>query len=62
MYDDVPLSEVIEELSEYFGKNLNVASGEGWQWKRITAVFSADDLEEILSAISSAVDVSIIAE
>ena len=49
-------------MSEYFGNNLNVASGEGWQWKRITAVFSADDLEEILSAISSAVDVSIIAE
>ena len=62
VYDDVPLSEVIEELSEYFGKNLNVASGEGWQWKRITAVLSADDREEILSAISSAVDVSIIAE
>ena len=54
-YEDAPLSTVIEELGNHFGKTLECDSMD----KRVTGVFRADSLEDIVSALEDALDVTI---
>ncbi|MGM9737505.1 MAG: FecR family protein [Candidatus Cryptobacteroides sp.] len=57
VFDNTPLEDVVAELSGYYHKNINVTSSGEWRTRCLTARFSADDLQEILSIISSALDV-----
>ena len=57
IFENTPLEDVVAELAEFYHKNINVASSGDWRARRLTARFSADDLTEILSIISSALDV-----
>ena len=57
IYDNTPLEDVVAELSVYYGKEIIVKSPGDWKTKCLTASFAADDIREILSIISSALDV-----
>lgn len=57
VFENTPLEDVVAELSEYYGKEITVKSAGEWKTKCLTASFAADDLQIILSLISSAFDV-----
>ena len=57
IYDNTPLEDVVAELSVYYGKEIIVKSPGDWKTKCLTASFAAGDIREILSIISSALDV-----
>ena len=60
VYEDAPLLQVLEELSEIFGRKLILTHSQGREL-RLTGEFSIDDgLDKILSIIESALDVKII--
>ena len=56
-FNGTPLEKVVAELSEYYRKDIKVTSSDDWKTKCLTASFAADDIREILSIISSALDV-----
>ena len=56
-FNGTPLEKVVAELSEYYQKDIKVTSSDDWKTKCLTASFAADDIREILSIISSALDV-----
>ena len=56
-FNGTPLEKVVAELSEYYQKDIKVTSSGDWKTKCLTASFAADDIREILSIISSALDV-----
>ena len=58
-YDSVPLREVLDELSGYYGAVLEVTSDKSTENKRLTGSFDAGDLEEIISLVEEALDVKI---
>ena len=57
IYENTPLGDVVAELSVYYGKEIIVKSPGDWKTKCLTASFAAGDIREILSIISSALDV-----
>ena len=57
IFDSTPLEDVVAELAEYYQVNINVTSPGDWRTRCLTARFSAGDLQEILSIVSSALDV-----
>ncbi|MGM9739512.1 MAG: FecR family protein [Candidatus Cryptobacteroides sp.] len=57
IFDNTPLEDVVAELSEFYGKEIIVNSPGDWKTKCLTASFAADDIQVILSIISSALDV-----
>ena len=57
VFENTPLEDVVAELSEYYGKEITVKSAGEWKTKCLTASFAADDLQIILSLISSAFEV-----
>lgn len=57
VFDSTPLEDVVAELAEYYQVNINVTSPGDWRTRCLTARFSAGDLQEILSIVSSALDV-----
>lgn len=67
VYDAAPLSEVLSELSDYYGVSLSLAApkagarpGTGpTAVRRLTGTFATDSLDEILDAVSLALDVEI---
>lgn len=59
VYDRTPLSDVIEELSDYYGVSLSVVSDGEWKDRCLTARLSAESLEEILPVVEAAMDVEI---
>lgn len=59
VYDRTPLSDVIEELSDYYGVSLSVVSDGEWRDRCLTARLSAESLEEILPVVETAMDVEI---
>lgn len=56
-FNGTPLEKVVAELSEYYQKDIKVTSSDDWKTKCLTASFAAGDIREILSIISSALDV-----
>ena len=56
-FNGTPLEKVVAELSEYYRKDIKVTSSDDWKTKCLTASFAAGDIREILSIISSALDV-----
>ncbi len=59
VYEDAPLLQVLEELSEIFGRKLILTHSQGREL-RLTGEFSIEDgLDRILSIIESALDVKI---
>jgi len=56
-YDAIPLETVLSELSEYFGKEISAAPV--YLQKPLTGVFLSDDLDSIVDAIESALEVKI---
>lgn len=58
VYDDAPLQDVLQELSDYFGCTLTSSPTR----KHLTATFPDDDLEVIVSIIESVLDVDITVE
>lgn len=57
IYENIPLEDVVAELSDFYGKEIIVNSPGDWKTKCLTASFAADDIQVILSIISSALDV-----
>lgn len=57
IYENTPLEDVVAELSDFYGKEIIVKLPGDWKTKCLTASFAADDIREILSIISSALDV-----
>ena len=57
-YEAAPLEVVLKELSGFFGRELAVYPPEA-EGKTLTGTFSSDELEPILEAISSALEVRV---
>lgn len=57
VYEDAQLCDVLTELGEYFGVPLHVSAEDGQ--RRLSGRFSADSLEDIISAIEAALEISI---
>lgn len=60
IYENTPLEDVVAELSDFYGKEIIVKLPGDWKTKCLTASFAADDIREILSIISSALDVDMV--
>ena len=58
VYEDAPVEDVLKELSEHFGCTLTTPPTE----KHLTATFPDDDLDVIVSIISSVLDIDITVE
>lgn len=55
VFDNIPIADVLNELGEYYGCTLSTPS----TGKRLTATFSDDDLDTIVSVIESVLDIRI---
>lgn len=55
VFEDAPLSEVLEELSEFYGRKLTASPTE----KHLSGSFPDDDIEVIVEAIEEALDITI---
>ena len=58
VYDDVPLDQVLAELSDYYHRTLKASSTD----RHLTGTFPDDDLDFIVSLIESALDIQITVE
>ncbi|MBP5381941.1 MAG: DUF4974 domain-containing protein [Bacteroidales bacterium] len=55
VFDNTPIADVLDELGSYYGCTMSTPSTD----KRLTATFSDDDLDTIVSVIESVLDIHI---
>ena len=58
-YDAVPLRDVLDELSGYYGVPLSIDGTEDQYGRRLTGSFDAEDLDEIIGIIEDTMDITI---